>query len=89
LWSFGIFFSILVCLDQEKSGNPASNKLELWQSSRKLKFQPTAKLTFFCNVPALEAGIRLEPKKPLTYPGLPDFFRRNIPRQGKIYQIAT
>jgi hypothetical protein len=22
LWSFGIFFSILVCLDQEKSGNP-------------------------------------------------------------------
>jgi hypothetical protein len=22
LWSFGIFFLVLVCLDQEKSGNP-------------------------------------------------------------------
>jgi hypothetical protein len=23
LWSFGIFFPVLVCLDREKSGNPA------------------------------------------------------------------
>jgi hypothetical protein len=22
-------------------------------------------------------------------PGLPDFYRRNIPKQGKIYQVAT
>jgi hypothetical protein len=23
LWSFGVIFAVLVCLDQEKSGNPA------------------------------------------------------------------
>jgi hypothetical protein len=25
LWPFGIFFSVLVCLDKEKSGNPGLN----------------------------------------------------------------
>jgi hypothetical protein len=28
LWSFGIFFSTLVCLHQEKSGNPVSIHFE-------------------------------------------------------------
>jgi hypothetical protein len=29
LWSIGIYFYVLVCLDQEKSGNPAENKSAL------------------------------------------------------------